>query len=151
MTTWRAFALNVGRVVPPAIGGVAAGVGLAATAAMGLFCARRLRSGDRLVVGLAWLGLAAAANAFTWHAHVHQSLLLVPPLYWVVGLRPEVRAPVEALCLLSAAGFLAVAFAASLGLAHDLMGMALLAVLVTTTAGCAVAIRRLGGLPAAAG
>jgi hypothetical protein len=151
MTTWRAFALNAGRVAPPVIGWIAAVAGMVVTAAMGLFCARRLRSGDRLVVGLAWLGLAAANNAFTWHAHVHQSLLLVPPLYWVVGLRPQVRAPVEALCLALAGGFLAAAFTTSVGLAHDLLGMVLLAVLATTAAGCAVAIHRRRRLPAAAG
>lgn len=151
MTTWRAFALNAGRVAPPVLGWVAAGVGMAATGAIGLLCARRLRSGDRLVVGLAWLGLAAAANAFTWHAHVHQSLLLVPPLFWVIGLRREVQAPAEALCLVLAGGFLAAAFTTAVGLAHDLLGMVLLAVLATTAAGCAVAIRRRGGLQAPAG
>lgn len=151
MTSWRAFALNAGRIGPPVIGWVAAVAGMVATAAMGLFCARRLRSRDRLVVGLAWLGLAAATNAFTWHAHVHQSLLLAPPLYWVVGLRPEVRAPVEALCLVLAGGFLAAAFTTSVGLAHDLLGMVLLAVLATTAAGCAFAIHRRRRLPAAAG
>jgi hypothetical protein len=150
MTTWRAFALNAGRVAPPVIGWIAAVAGVVVTAAMGLFCARRLRSGDRLIVGLAWLGLAAANNAFTWHAHVHQSLLLVPPLFWVIGLRPEVRTPAEALCLLLAGCFLAAAFTTSVGLAHDLLGMVLLAVLAATAAGCAIAIHRRRRLPAAA-
>ena len=41
--------------------------------------------------GVAWLGLTAAGCAFTWHAHVHMSLLLVPPLYLVLAERPALR------------------------------------------------------------
>ena len=151
MTTWRAFALNAARISPPVIGWVGAVAGMVVTAATGLFCARRLRSGDRLVVGLAWLGIAAATNAFTWHAHVHQSLLLVPPLYWVVGLLPRLQEPTGAVCLALSGGFLVAVITTTVGFAHDLLGMVLLAVLATTAAGCAVAAYRRRRLAAAAG
>jgi hypothetical protein len=93
-------------------------------------------------VGVAWLGLTAAGCAFTWHAHVHMSLLLVPPLYLVLAERPALRPAVEALCLGLAAGFLGAAFAADVGRAHDLLGLAMLGVHLACTAACLVELRR---------
>ncbi len=119
-------------------------VGMVVTGAAGLVCGRDLRSGGRAVEPVAWLGLAAATNAFTWHAHVHQALLLVPPVYWVVGRWPDLKEPVAAVCLGLALVFLVSAFSTNIGLAHDLLGTAFLAVLVTTAVGCAVVIRAVG-------
>jgi hypothetical protein len=142
MSNWRAFALNSAHVVSPVVAWGVAGIGIALTGTMGFACARSaLRGGDRFVVSLGWLGLAAATNACTWHAHVHQSLLLVPPLYSLVAARPNLQMPVEAVFLALAIFFVIATFATSVGLAHDLLGTALFAALVTATATCAFAIR----------
>ncbi len=144
MTNWRAFALNASRILPPIVAWGGAVVGMAVTGVAGLVCGRDLRIGARAVEPVAWLGLAAATNAFTWHAHVHQALLLVPPLYWVVGRWPDLKELVAAVCLGLALVFLVPAFSTNIGLAHDLLGTAFLAVLVSTAVGCAVVIRAAG-------
>jgi hypothetical protein len=144
MTNWRAFALNASRVVHPIAAWGGAAVGMAVTGLAGLVCGCALRRNQRAVAPLVWLGLAAATNAFTWHAHVHQSLLLVPPLFWCVGRWPDLREPVAAVCLALALVFLASAFGTNVGLAHNILGMACLSVLVSTAVLCAVAIRAVG-------
>ncbi|TFG39982.1 MAG: DUF2029 domain-containing protein [Candidatus Aminicenantes bacterium] len=144
MTNWRAFALNASRVLPPIVAWAGAVFGMTATGVAGFLCGLGLRRGERAVVPLAWLGLVAATNAFTWHAHVHQALMLVPPLYWVVGRWPDLKEPVAAVCLSLALVFLVSAFSTNVGFAHDLLGMAFLAVLVATALGCAMVIRAVG-------
>jgi hypothetical protein len=143
MTNWRAFALNASRAVPPFVAWGIAVLGMILTGVAGLVCGRALRGGGQPAASLAWLGLVAATNAFTWHAHVHQTLLLIPPLYWVVGQFPGLREPVGAVCLGLSAGFLAATAATSVGLAHDLLGMAFLAALVTTAFVSALTVRTL--------
>jgi hypothetical protein len=141
MTNWRAFALNASRVVPRVVAWGVALLGMILTGAAGLVCGRELRGVGRPAAPIAWLGLVAATDALTWHAHVHQTLLLVPPLYWVIGRFPGMRVPVAAVCLGLSAGFLAAAAATSVGFAHDLLGTVFLAVLVTIAFASAVELR----------
>ncbi len=142
MCNWRAFGLNAARILPAGLAWVLACAGMAATGAAGLACARRLAGPGRRRAGVAWLGLTAAGCAFTWHAHVHMSLLLAPPLYLVLAERPALRPAVEVLCLGLAAVFLGAASVGGVGRAHDLLGLAMLGVLVACTAACFVELRR---------
>ena len=89
MTNWRAFGLNAARLYPPLVVWGIALTAMIATGIAGLSCSIGLRTTNRRRTGFAWLGLAAATCAFTWHAHVHQLLLLVPPLYAVLGALPR--------------------------------------------------------------
>lgn len=142
MSNWRAFGLNAARVVPAGLAWTLACAGMAATGAAGLACARRLTDPGRRRAGLAWLGLTAAGCALTWHAHVHMSLLLVPPLFLVLAELPALRTKVELLCLALGAGFVIAAAAFGIGRAHDLLGTAMLGLLVAASAACLVALRR---------
>jgi hypothetical protein len=142
MSNWRAFGLNATRVLPGGLAWALAYAGMAATGAAGLACARRLAGPGRRQVGVAWLGLTAAGCAFTWHAHVHMSLLLVPPLYLVLAERPALRPAVVGCCLALGAGFVLAAAAFGIGRAHDLLGLAMLGLLVAASAACLVALRR---------
>jgi hypothetical protein len=141
MVNWRAFGLNASRVLPAALVWPVAGVGLAMTAGAGLLCARSLAGPDRLTAGLAWLGIAAAICAASWHAHVHQALIVVPPLYMILGVAPAWRAPVEAALAGTSALFLATVAMSDVGFAHDLAGMAVFAELLAVVAVCCMTQR----------
>jgi hypothetical protein len=115
-----------------------------ATGIAGLSCSVGLRTTDRRRprqtpgerTGLAWLGLAAATCAFTWHSHVHQLLLLVPPLYAVVAALPRLKDFVAFSLLGSSVIFVLAAFTLGIGVAHDILGVTLLACLVAVTTVC---------------
>jgi hypothetical protein len=138
MTNWRAFAINAGRCYPTVVVWGASGAAMIATALAGLSCSTGLRIGNRRRHGLAWLGLAAATCAFTWHAHVHQLLLLVPPLYAVIGSKPRLSNLMTSSFLGSSVLFLIAVVTLGVGDAHDILGLALLACLVVVTAACAL-------------
>jgi len=142
MSNWRAFGLAAARILPTGLAWALAFAGMAATGGAGLACARRLAVPSRRQAGVAWLGLTAAGCAFTWHAHVHMSLLLVPPLYLVLAERPALRPAVEVLCLGLAAAFLGAVLTVDVGRAHDLLGLAMLCVLIACTAACLLELRR---------
>ena len=144
MTNWRACGLNAARLFPPPLAWGVALAGMIATAIAGLSCSVGLRSNDRRRpqqtpgerTGLAWLGLAAATCAFTWHSHVHQLLLLVPPLYAVVAALPRLKNSVAFSLLGSSVIFVLAAFTLGIGAAHDILGVTLLACLVAVTTAC---------------
>lgn len=141
MTNWRALAVNAGRWVPSPIAWAFSSTAMIGTALAGLSCSTGLRTSSRQLHGLAWLGLSAATCAFTWHAHVHQLLLLVPPIYAVAGSRPEVANTAAFVSLGSSALFLIAAFTLGVGHAHDILGLALLACLVVVTAASSLRLR----------
>ena len=204
MTNWRAFGLNAVRLYPPPMVWGIVLTAMIATGIAGLSCSIGLRTTDRRRTAVAWLGLAAATCAFTWHAHVHQLLLLVPPLYAVLGAlsrltrishqlsaaasdtpRPaefsrlgvldvlssatprlsdrkrrwarhlaglatkagEKRGLKDAVALWlfgSSAMFVLAAFTLSIGEAHDILGLTLLACLVAVTTVCVLALHSSG-------
>jgi hypothetical protein len=141
MTNWRALAVNSSQCFPSPFAWAFSGVAMIGTAIAGLSCASGLRARNRHLQGLAWLGLAAATCVSTWHAHVHQILLLVPPLYAVVGTRPRAKETAAFVFLGSSALFLIAASTLGVGNAHDLLGLALLACLVVVMAVCAFELR----------
>jgi len=178
MTNWRAFGLNAARLYPPPMVWGIALTSMIATGIAGLSCSIGLRTTDRRRTGFAWLGLAAATCAFTWHAHVHQLLLLVPPLYIVLAALPrqsrishqlsaaasDTPHPAEfsrlgVLDVLSsttprpsdrkrrwARHLAGLATKLSIGEAHDILGMTLLACLVAVTTICVLAMHSVGKL-----
>jgi hypothetical protein len=141
MTNWRALAVNASHWFPSPIVWGASGLAMIATAIAGLSCSTGLRSNNGWQQSLAWLGLTAATCAFTWHAHVHQLLLLVPPLYAVVGFRPIFQDRAVKVALGSSGLFVLAALTLSVGDAHDVLGLTLLACLVVITAACAIQLR----------
>lgn len=140
MTNWRAFYLNAVRFHHPLLVAGAATAAMLATGIAGLACSRGLR-GDRRAARVAWLGVAAATCAFSWHAHVHQSLMLVPPLYAVIALWPRLKDAATLALLATSGTFLLAAFALGFGVAHDILGLILLAVFVAVVAFCGLALR----------
>ncbi len=204
MTNWRAFGVNAARLYPSSVVWGFALTAMIATGIAGLSCSIGLRTTDRHRTAVAWLGLAAATCAFTWHAHVHQLLLLVPPLYAVLAAVPrltrishqlsaaasdtprpaefsrlgvldvlssttprpsdrkhrwarhlaalatkagEKRGLKDAVTLWllgSSAIFVLAAFTLSIGEAHDILGVTLLACLVAVTTVCVLALRSSG-------
>ncbi len=146
MTNWRAFGLNASRLYsPPVVWGIAL-TAMIATGIAGLSCSIGLRTTDRHRTGFAWLGLAAATCAFTWHAHVHQLLLLVPPLYAVLGALPRLKDAVALSLFGSSAIFVVAASTLSIGEAHDILGMTMLACLVAVTTVCVLGLHSVGKL-----
>jgi len=149
MTNWRAFGLNAARLFPPPLAWGVALAGMMATAIAGLSCSVGLRSIDRRrpqqTPGVAWLGLAAATCAFTWHSHVHQLLLLVPPLYAVVAAHPRLKDLVAFSLLGSSVLFVLTAFTLGIGVAHDILGVTLLACLIAVTIACVLRLHSRGG------
>ena len=148
MTNWRAFGLNAARLYPPPVVWGIAITAMIATGIAGLSCSIGLRTTDRRRTAVAWLGLAAATCAFTWHAHVHQLLLLVPPLYAVLATKAgEKRGLKDAVALSlfgSSAIFVLVAFTLGIEEAHDILGVTLLACLVAVTTVCLLALHSSG-------
>jgi hypothetical protein len=140
MTNWRAFALNSARIYPSSIVWAFALVAMVATGIAGLLCSAGLRTTDRRQTGLAWLGLAAATCAFSWHAHVHQILLMAPPLFVVLSIWPHLTDTVVRILLGTSAMFVLAAFTLSVGEAHDILGGTLLGCLVAVTAICALVL-----------
>ncbi|MCG6949041.1 MAG: DUF2029 domain-containing protein [Acidobacteria bacterium] len=141
MTNWRAFALNASHYFPPKIVWPAAAAAMLATAVAGLSCSSGLRSRALGRQRLAWLGLAASTCAFSWHAHVHQSLLLVPPLFAVVGLWPGLKDRAVFAFLGTSAVFLVFSAVLGIGEAHDILGLTMLAGLIVITAYCALSLQ----------
>jgi hypothetical protein len=141
MTNWRAFALNATRFYPfPLVAGFSF-FAILATGIAGLSCSRGLRTTDRRQSSLAWLGLAAATCAFSWHSHIHQLLLLLAPLYLVVAVWPQLRDLVAGVFLATSTLFLLAAFTLTVGHAHNLLGTTLLAGLVSISAFCSLGLR----------
>lgn len=136
MTNWRAFGFNASRLYSPSIVWGVTLVAMVATGIAGLTSFRGLRGADRRGFGLAWLGLAATTCAFSWHAHVHQLLLLVPPLYAVIAVRPWLKDAVTFSILGTSAVFMLAAFTLSIGEAHDILGLTMLACLIAVSAFC---------------
>ncbi|MEJ2582528.1 MAG: glycosyltransferase family 87 protein, partial [Acidobacteriota bacterium] len=141
MTNWRAFALNASHYLPPKIVWPAAVAAMLATAIAGLSCSFRLRSRALGRQRLAWLGLAASTCALSWHAHVHQSLLLVPPVFAVIGVWPGLKDPAVFACMGTSAVFLVASTTLGIGEAHDILGLAMLAGLIVLTAICALSLQ----------
>jgi hypothetical protein len=141
MTNWRAFALNAARFHPPWLAWAVAIPAMIGTGIVGLLCAVGLRTPIRLGNGFAWLGLAAATCAFSWHAHAHQTLMLVPPLFIVLASRPQLVGRATSLFLGTSALFVAAAFALGIDLAHEVLGQLLLALMIVVTAWCALELR----------
>ncbi len=145
MTNWRSFGLNAARFFPPPVVWGIALTGMIATAVAGLSCSVGLHTNDRRRTGLAWLGLAAATCAFTWHSHVHQLLLLVPPLYAVVAALPRLKVFVAFSLLGSSVIFVLAAFTLGIGVAHEILGVTLLACLIAVTTACVLRLHFRGG------
>jgi hypothetical protein len=142
MTNWRAFFVNAARFSNPIVAGSVTSAAMLATAIAGLACARGLRGAERGAARVAWLGLAAATCAVSWHSHVHQTLMLVPPLFAVVAMLPRYKRAATLSLLATSELFLLLAFTLGFGVAHDVLGLTLLALLVALTAACAIATGR---------
>lgn len=137
MTNWRAFALNAARIHSPWFVWTVTVPAMIGTAIVSLRCSLGLRTTEGLRNGRAWLGLAAGTCACSWHAHAHQVLLLVPPLFMVVAFRPKLFGLATYMLLGTSGLFVAAAFLLGVDPAHEVLGQCLLALLIVVTAWCA--------------
>lgn len=123
MVNWRSLAVNLQAVLPGAWAWVAAGIGMALTAALGLALWFRPAALPSVQPGVALLGTYAATCAATWHAHVSAAL---PAVVLLLGVRPQVPRWLVNLWLLIPTLLFPVAFLAVPGIAHNLVGLSLL-------------------------
>lgn len=80
MMNWRALAIHLERLLPPAFSWGIAAAGMVACAVMALWLWGGQRAtSTRGLIGAA-LGAAAASCAVAWHAHAHAALFLAPLL-----------------------------------------------------------------------
>jgi len=139
MINWRALAVNLGAFLPgPGVWWVA-GLGMAVTAALGLAMGLRLGRPASPLFGLALLGIYAATCAVTWHAHVNLGL---PEVVLLMGAWPYLPRPLSSAWLIVPTLIFPVAFVTVPGLAHQLVGLSLLALNLVLVAWVAWALWR---------
>lgn len=84
MINWRMIGWHVESFTSANIGWTIIIIGSLITTAMTVIIFRKNITGDSDDRGLEILGLFAATCAITWHSHLHMSMILIPPLIYMV-------------------------------------------------------------------
>ncbi len=84
MMNWRMLGINLQTITSPAFGWVVILLGSILTVGVALFFFRKRQAWGSTEHGLALLGVFAATGAVTWHAHLHMSAVLIPPMLYLL-------------------------------------------------------------------
>lgn len=84
MMNWRMLGTNLQTITSPAFGWAVILVGSILTVGVALYAFRKKGAWGSTEHGLALLGLFAATGAVTWHAHLHMSVVLIPPMLFLL-------------------------------------------------------------------
>ncbi|MCS7283897.1 MAG: glycosyltransferase family 87 protein [Anaerolineae bacterium] len=101
MVNWRMLGLRLGEFLPPAWAWGIAGTGLTLTALAALWLWRRPVAPSTQEFTVALLGTLAATGVIAWHSHLHQMLLLLPVLTFLIARRDAPPGAFVSLLLLS--------------------------------------------------
>ena len=126
MMNWRALGIHLAAIIAPhlALGFVLAGMGLTFLLAVRMWRWRVPRQSERIAV--LTLTSIAAANAVSWHSHVHQALPALAPLLYLHGRGVLPSSLLNVWLMVPALLFLPSAFLLGPGIAHNLAGLAML-------------------------
>jgi len=85
MMNWRMLGWHISSVTSQTIGWIVIGLGTLATMGAALYAFRRklMANSNRSVI--AFLGIFAATCAVTWHAHLPMSIILIPPMIFLMA------------------------------------------------------------------
>jgi len=84
MINWRMLGWHIASFTSMNIGWTIIIIGSLITTAMTLIIFRKRINGDSGDCALEILGLFAATCIITWHSHLHMSMILIPPLIYIV-------------------------------------------------------------------
>jgi len=84
MMNWRMLGWHITSVTSQTLGWIVIGLGTLATLGAALYAFRRklMANSNRFVI--AFLGILAATCAVTWHAHLPMSIILIPPMIYLM-------------------------------------------------------------------
>jgi len=83
MMNWRMLGWHVAHITSKNTGWVIAIIGSLITACIPLYFFRKRIKSDSTQMIIILLGLFAATNVVAWHAHIHMSIILIPPLLYL--------------------------------------------------------------------
>jgi hypothetical protein len=83
MMNWRMLGVHLSNITNPWIGLAFAGAGMLATLIVALYEWRRPLNPALQSFPVALLGILAATVLVTWHAHIHEAVILIPPLVYL--------------------------------------------------------------------
>jgi len=84
MMNWRMLGLQLAFFTTSDIGWVTTIIGCLLTTIFTLFIFRKKIMPDSISFAVACLGIFAATGAVTWHAHLHTSMILIPPMLYLI-------------------------------------------------------------------
>lgn len=83
MMNWRMLGVHLSNISSPWIGWGFAGAGALATLIVTFWVWRRPFDPSSPSFPVALLGILAATTMVTWHAHIHEAVILIPPLVYL--------------------------------------------------------------------
>jgi len=84
MMNWRMLGEHITSFTSPTIGWVIILIGSVLTVCATLVFFRKRIPPDPTRFAIALLGIFAATGAVTWHAHLHMSMVLIPPMLYLI-------------------------------------------------------------------
>jgi hypothetical protein len=84
MMNWRMLGWHIESFSSSIVGWTVVAMGTLLTACVALFVFRKKIEGDSTKRVVALLGVFAATSAIAWHAHFHMSIILIPPMVYLV-------------------------------------------------------------------
>lgn len=83
MMNWRMLGTHIGSITSSTIGYIMIILGTLITGCVPLFVFKKRMTPDSTSFVTAILGVFAATCAITWHAHLHMSIILIPPIIYL--------------------------------------------------------------------
>jgi len=84
MMNWRMLGWHITSITSSTLGWITIILGSLLTISLTLFVFRRKIPYDSSEFTIALLGIFAATGAVTWHAHLHLSIILIPPMIYLL-------------------------------------------------------------------
>jgi hypothetical protein len=84
MMNWRMLGWHIESLTSPTMGWIVILVGTLLTVGVTIYVFRTSSSQDPTKFAVFLLGIFAATGAVTWHAHMHMSIILIPPMIFLL-------------------------------------------------------------------
>ena len=88
MMNWRMLGWHIASATSQTIGWIVIGLGTLATIVTTFYAFRRKFTADSTRIVIAFLGIFAATGAIAWHAHLPMSIILIPPMIYLMVKNP---------------------------------------------------------------